>query len=60
LELKEEKNKLPTLVILLVSKLQAGNEVKAQPLLKEAKKLFSILVILLVSKLQAGSDVKDQ
>jgi len=58
--LKEEKKPYPTLVILLVSKLQIGSDVKAQLSLKEEKKSFPTIVILLVSKLHSGKDVKDQ
>ena len=48
------------MIILLVSKLQAGREVRDQFELKEKKKLFQAVVILLVSKLQAGREVRDQ
>jgi len=43
--------------MLLVSKLQAGKELRDQLLLKEEKNKLPTLVILLVSKLQAGNEV---
>jgi len=59
--LKLEKKLFQTLVILLVSKLQEGNDVKAQFILKLEKKLGPIVpVILLVLKLPVGSEVRAQ
>ena len=58
--MKSEKKLFPTVLILLVSKLQAGREVRDQYELNDWKKLFQAVIILLVSKLQAGREVRDQ
>jgi hypothetical protein len=58
--LKKAKKPYGASVILLVSKLPVGKDVRAQLELKARKKSFPTLVILLISKLPTGKEVKAQ